>query len=206
MKLLIDTADVNEIKKFSQYVEGVTTNPILFQKVYEYEKTWTKTRYEKFLQDTKKLQNIKKIFLEIVSERQMAGYDPTDRREVVYKIPLVSWNIELLKYMKSEAMLYKTCTTMVYDIFQLNLAFDFGVAYSIVLHAKNDNDKFLEEAVALKENYHYKTKLIAASFRTKNDVKHAMLTGADYATVPPHILEMMFSNLQAEKDYNNLYG
>lgn len=190
MKILLDSADINEIEKWSNYIVGITTNPKLLKQ--------NATTIEQ-LRD--KLPESFLIF------HQITGlYDPP--KNVVLKVPLLkntSFNGFNLLYKGLKD--YKTmCSTMMYDLFQLNYAMDLGVDYSIVLMAKNNNPHFLEEAITLKEKYNYKTQLIAASFRTKNDVLRAINSGVDMATIPPNVLELCMKQGQAKDEFQNTYG
>jgi transaldolase len=88
-----------------------------------------------------------------------------------------------------------------YDIVQLNNAIELGCDYSMVYIAKNENEYFLEEAMELKDKTNSNIHLVAASFRTKNDVKRAIKSGVEYSTIPPRILDISLKNLQVENDY-----
>jgi len=121
--------------------------------------------------------------------------------QLVLKVPLVyPWGYDLLRKIKKSTVYLKTCGTVTYDLIQLHQAFDLGCNYCIVLIAKNENPNFLEEAVKIKYLHRSSTQLIGASFRTKNDIKRAMLSGVHYITVPPKIMELAFKNSQADAD------
>ena len=47
---------------------------------------------------------------------------------------------------------------------------------------------------------------VAASFRTKSDVERAIKSGIEYATIPPNVLYMAYSNLHTNRDIEQLYG
>ena len=51
----------------------------------------------------------------------------------------------------------------------------------------------------------YKTKIIAASFRKPVHLFNCIKAGADYATVPPKIMEDVFYNKKAVADFNKFY-
>ena len=51
--------------------------------------------------------------------------------------------------------------------------------------------EFIREIKLIYSHYNYKTKILAASIRTKNHITQSALAGADVVTIPPKV----FSNL-----------
>lgn len=189
MKYLIDSSDIKEIEKWKNYIEGVTTNPHILKNFnFTIEEFYNKFRSfgDIFMQ----VNNISDINLNLFN--------------IIYKVPLVLPTIELLRSLVLKGK--RTCGTITYDLIQFNLACELGCEFCIVLNAKNECTKFLEDCVAIRDKYNFKTKIIAASFREKKDVVHAIRQGADYATVTPAVMEKCFINEYAMKDYNNFYG
>ena len=191
MKYLLDTADKNEINTWKNIIVGVTTNPKL-----------VKTSNANIRELASQFEDLK-FFYQIRSEDEiLAG---PEKYDIVYKIPMIYPDgYNLLK--KLYTLGYRICATMVYDLNQLNFAAECGADYSIILVAKNDNQNFLEEAVEFKRKNELKIKLIAASFRTKNDILRAIKSGVDYATIPPKIMKLVFHNLQTVEEYGTTYS
>lgn len=191
MKYFLDTADFKEITKWENYIEGVTSNPQILKDV--------NLTAEEFYSIYKKLKN---VFIQIDNNSKMnLNYRPSN---LIYKVPLVPPTIDLLKNLTARGE--RTCGTITYDLIQFNLACDLGCEFCIVLNAKNENTKFLEECVKVRDKYNFETKIIAASFREKTDVINAIRQGADYASVPPKVMDKCFTNEYAMKDYINFYG
>jgi len=190
MHYFLDTADISEIIKWQDYIEGITTNPLLLED----------------FNDILKIEKIIKgdfiVFIQVHTWDEVLKIRKLSRQttlQLVLKVPLVyPWGYDLLRKIKESKVYLKTCGTVTYDLIQLHQAL--GCNYCIVLIAKNDNPNFLEEAVKIKNLYHSSTQLIGASFRTKNDIKRAMLSGVHYITVPPKIMELAFKNSQADAD------
>lgn len=209
MKYLIDTADVNEIRKWKYYVEGVTTNPILLNKI----------NIKSFLEE---MDGIKENFNVFIQVHTLKEYDDLVlikrtlhlKNNIIAKIPLMySQGYELLKKIKeiykyNSQMLIPITGTITYDLIQLHQAFELGCDYCIVLIHKNENPLFLEEALKLrKTNSNYnRTKLIGASFRTKDEISRALLSGIQYATLSPKTFKLIFNNEQTNKDWREIYG
>jgi len=191
MKYFIDTADIKQIVKWKDFVDGVTTNPILIRKHDVEPPTFALRMSEMF----------DKIFLQIDSEDEILSPEGLQGR-VIYKVPLIKEKFDFInRLVKSEGV--RVCGTTTYDVLQFHRACDLGCEYCIVLVCKNENRGLLYECNRTRTNYNYKTKIIAASFREKADVIFAMLEGADYATVPPNVLKKCFTNHRALADYED---
>jgi len=189
MKYLIDSADIKEIIKWENYIEGITTNPQILKN--------SNLTIKEFCN---KFKYFKNIFIQVndVSDTNLC------LDNIIYKVPLVLPTIKLLKTLVLTDK--RTCGTITYDLIQFNLACEFGCDFCIVLNAKNECTKFLEHCVKVRDKYNFKTKIIAASFREKKDVVHAIHQGADYAAVTPAVMTKCFTNEYAMKDYTDFYG
>lgn len=194
MKIILDTANKQQIEKYSSLLDGVTSNPFLLKdeeltpwSFLDMTKDWPFWRFVQ-INNFQQFEEIHKKF---------------DSTKIVYKVTM-NWphGFNLAKKIR-ETGAYVASTTM-YDIVQLNNAIELGLDWSMVYLAKNEDEHFLEEAVELKEKTNSNIKLVAASFRTKNDVKRAIKSGIEYATIPPHVLELALFNNQVDADYDKL--
>jgi len=199
MKYLIDTAEQVEINKWAYFVEGVTSNPKLLDKAGI-------NCYKFFMNNEKTFDN---IFIQVTSLNDIKPIidDSSEYDQLILKVPLIKTpefdGYALLKDLVNLG--YRTCSTIVYDISQFNYACEVGAEFSIVLHAKNDNHNLINECYNLQQKQGFKTKTIAASFRTPEHVFECIRSGADYATVPPKIMTEVFRNPQVLIDYNKFY-
>lgn len=200
MKYFIDTAEQNEIHKWEKYVDGATSNPSLLAKV--------DSNNYKFCRENEVL--FKNVFIQVNSleDVQFLFKKGISKKQVIFKVPLVITEkfdgYKLLKQLNENRC--RTCATIVYDIGQFDYACEVGAEFSIVLYAKNNNKFIVEDCCDLKQRKGYKTKVIAASFRTAEHVHECIEFGADYATVPPKIMEEVFTNKNSIEDYNKFYG
>ncbi len=196
MKYLIDTAVQSEIEKWKNHMEGVTSNPSLLKKA--------NTSSGDFF--IKNKNNFDNIFIQVRSIDEVKEFYNHDK--IIFKVPLLITKdldgFDLITKLKKAG--YRTCATITYDLFQFDYACKIGSDYSIVLCAKNTNKTFLSDCVYLKETMKYKTKIIAASFRSMPDIQEAIYAGADFATIPPKYMEGLFTNQDAITDYNKFYG
>jgi transaldolase len=201
MKYFIDTGDMQEITKWIDYIEGITTNPILLKE----------KKLKQFLQELNGFEKTLNIFIQIHTWKEYEELDLLKRSlhlrdNITAKVPLIyPQGYELIRKIKKETINTPVCGTVTYDLVQLQRACALNCDYCIVLFAKNENPHFLEEAAKLQQMNKYKTKLIGASFRTKNDVKRALLSGIHYSTLSPKVFELAFNNVQANKDWREIY-
>jgi transaldolase len=184
MKFLLDTGNIKQISKYKDYIEGVTTNPIILGRENK--------SIESFYEEAKNI--VQRVFVQIQSEEDVFSNKP----RVIYKVPLIPKLFPLLKKLKDKGL--QVCGTTTYDVFQFHRACDLGCQYCIVLCHKNVDKAFLFKCNNIKFKYNYETKIIAASFREKNEVEEAILIGADYITVRPETLEECLINDHANKD------
>lgn len=198
MKYLIDTADKDEIKKWLGFIEGVTCNPILLNKVGISEKEYCANNIELF----------DNIFVQVNSLDDVTSLNMFDRDQLIFKVPLlIDGDYDGYTFLKLLLQLgYRTCSTIVYDIAQFDFACSVGSEFSIVLYAKNLDNNFLIKCCELKEKKKYKTKIVAASFRNVEQVFNCINLGVDYSTIPPNILKKIFRNRYAIGDYYKFYG
>ena len=197
MKLFIDTANVEEIKKANDMgvICGVTTNPSLIAK-----------EGRDFLQVVKEITEIVDgpISAEVVSleadkmvEEATALYRKIDNPNLVIKIPMCEEGLKATKRLKELGI--KTNVTLIFSAAQALLAARAGASYvSPFLGRLDDVDKAgitLDEEIAeIFEIHGIETEIIAASIRNPVHVTDAALAGCDIATVPYKVIEQMINH------------
>lgn len=196
MKYFLDTANIEEIKKWKCFIEGVTTNPAILKKA--------NTTVDQILSLTKPILGYKNVFIQLKDQEEFkrmtenAPFNPN----IIFKVPLRRENYGMIKDMGN----YKVCGTITYDIIQFNQACELGCNYCIVLCHKNyRNRHFLDECISIKEKFGFRTDIIAASFRSRQEIKYAIMSGANYAAVSPKIMQQCFQNASTERDYEEFY-
>lgn len=195
MKIFLDTANIDEIKKAAEYgiLDGVTTNPSLISKE-------------------------KKEFLPLVKEILQAVPGPvsvevtaTDAQgmineaktyaelgdNVVIKVPV---NLEGLKVVKVLSELgIKTNVTLIFSSSQALLAAKAGATYVSPFVGRIDDISgsgmaLVEEIIRVYDNYAIDTEIIVASIRHPLHFVQSAMLGADIATIPFSTLEKLLSH------------
>jgi transaldolase len=221
MKIFIDTADINQIRKYAKYgfIDGVTTNPALLA-----------SEGRSFLDVVKEIVEIvdgpisgEVVSLDVVGMVKEAKALAKIHSNIVVKLPATKSGFEALKIVNSEGI--KTNFTVVYSANQALLAAKNGATYVSPFVGRLDanaghGSEIITEIVKIYKNYEFKTKILAASMRNSLYVKKAALAGAHVATIPPEVIDdMMTSELSdvalkgflekwenLPKDKKNIFG
>jgi transaldolase len=201
VKIFIDTANLNEIKKAKALglVDGVTTNPTLIAKEGEE----TETLIRKISKEVKGPVNVEvtgTISEEIVQEARMMA---TWGDEIVIKIPITPEGLKAVKTLSSEGI--RTNVTLLFSPAQAILAAKAGATYICPFLGRLDDIGFngldlIQQIRGIYDNYdEFKTQIIVASVRNPIHVIEAGLIGAEIVTIPPAIIEQMVKHPLTDK-------
>ena len=194
MKIFLDTADMDEIKKYAHLIDGVTTNPTLMKKAGL---DATEGNYQKICRLVKgpvSLECMATGTEGIVKEaRELASY----AKNAVVKIPITYEGLLAVKKLKKRGV--KANVTLVFSVHQALLAAKAGAAYVSPFVGRLDDKgedgmKVAEEICSVYRNYKFKTDVIVASIRSLEHIRRAALAGAGIITVPPNVLEQMMQH------------
>ncbi|MFV0441015.1 MAG: fructose-6-phosphate aldolase [Lachnospirales bacterium] len=192
MKLFLDTANVEEIRKASDLgvICGVTTNPSLIAK-----------EGREFTEVVKEITSIvdgpisaEVISLEADKMVEEAKELVKIHKNIVIKIPMT---LEGLKATKELTKLgIKTNVTLIFNCTQALLAARAGATYVSPFLGRLDDIgsngiALIEEIVAVFEIHGITTEIISASVRTPMHVTNAAIAGSHIATVPYNVIVQM---------------
>jgi transaldolase len=193
VKIFIDTANLNEIRKAKALglVDGVTTNPTLLAKEGEE----TETLIRKISEEVKGPVNVEVTGATceamVKEARQMATWGD----EIVIKIPITHEGLKAVKNLSSEGIL--TNVTLIFSAGQAILAAKAGATFVCPFLGRLDDISFnglelIKQIKGIYENYdNIETQIIVASVRNPIHVIEAALLGAEIVTIPPAIIEQM---------------
>ena len=201
MKIFIDTANLNEIKKVKALglVDGVTTNPTLLAKEGEE----TKSLISKISKEVKGPVNVEVIGTTCESMVREAREMATWGDEIVIKIPINHEGLKAVKILSSEGIL--TNVTLVFSASQAILAAKAGATYVCPFLGRLDDISFnglelIHQIKGIYDNYdEIETQIIVASVRNPIHVIEAGLMGAEIVTIPPAIIEQMLKHPLTDK-------
>ncbi|MEW9094567.1 MAG: fructose-6-phosphate aldolase [Clostridiaceae bacterium] len=195
MKIFIDTANVEEIKKVAQWgiLDGVTTNPTLIAK----EGRDLREVIEEICSIVDGPISAEVISLEadgMVKEgRELSKL----HKNIVVKIPMCEEGIKAVSRLSKEGI--KTNVTLIFSAQQALMAAKAGATYVSPFLGRLDDIgngglQVVEDIMDIFNIYGISTEVISASIRTPMHVLECAKVGADIATVPYKVLEQMLKH------------
>jgi transaldolase len=192
MKFFIDTANIDEIRKATEYgmVDGVTTNPSLMAREG---KDWQQVAAEICASVNGP------VSLEVVGTRaedmvreavELVKFGPN----VVVKIPMTMQGMEAVKVL--DGMDIQTNVTLVFSPVQALLAAKAGASYVSPFIGRLDDIgqngmDVVSAIIDIYDNYAFDTEIIVASIRHPGHVLESAMMGADIATIPFNVIEKL---------------
>jgi transaldolase len=195
MKFFLDTANLEELRKGSQWgiVDGVTTNPTLIAR----EGTTTAEQIDKIcaiIDGDVSAEVISVTSEEMLNEgRQLAQM----HENVVVKLPLTRDGIRACSVLSHEGI--RVNVTLCFSAGQALLAAKAG-AYIVSPFIGRIDDigwegmNLIREIVTIYRNYGYSTQILAASLRSPMHVIESAKAGAHIGTMPFKVLDMLFNH------------
>lgn len=200
MKLFLDTANLDDIKKYSSWgvVDGVTTNPSLIAKEGANLKDYT-VKICDIVQGDTSAEVISTEYEGIVKEaRDISKW----HKHVVVKIPMIPEGLKAVKTLSEEGV--RINVTLIFSAAQALLAAKAG-AYIVspfvgrLDDIGHDGMEIASEIRDIFDNYNIQTQLLVASIRHPRHVVDAARLGADIATIPAAIFEKLVHHPLTDK-------
>lgn len=195
MKLFIDTANVEEIRKINAMgvICGVTTNPSLIAK--EGKDFKSVIREITSIVDGPISAEVVAPDAEgmVVEARELAKI----HENIVIKIPVTEEGLKAVNVLSKEGI--KTNVTLIFSPAQALLAARAGASYVSPFIGRLDDISdngmsIIDDIATIFEIHGIKTEIIAASVRGPQDVTDAAKNGAHIATVPFKVLLQMLKH------------
>ncbi len=202
MKLLIDTADTNEIRRIYEYypVDGVTTNPTILSKA-------GRNPYE-VLGEIRKMTGDGELHVQVTSESAEGIIRDARRitaelgKDTFIKIPAVREGFKAMKAMKEEG--FRITATAVYTPLQAYLSAKCGADYVAPYVNRIDNLGFdgvesVKRMQDIFENNGFSTGILAASFKNSMQVLLLCEYGIRAATCTPETIDAIANSAEADR-------
>ena len=195
MKIFLDTANLDELRKGADWgvVDGVTTNPSLIAKEGQPMREHIRQICEIVSGDVSAEVVSTEASAMVTEGRELARIHPN----VVVKCPLTRDGIKAAAALTKESI--RVNVTLCFSAPQALLAAKAG-AYIVSPFVGRLDDigqvgmALVGDIKTIYENYGFKTKILAASIRSPVHVLEAALAGADIATMPFKVLDMLFNH------------
>jgi len=217
MRILLDTANLDDIRYFNTYypIEGVTTNPTILSKeggdVVE-----QLLEIRKIIGEDKELhvQVTETEFDKIIEEGRLL-VDLLGINTFV-KLPITDVGLRATKYLSDRGM--GVTVTAVLTAAQAMLASNAGASYVAPYISRSENlcaDGIgtVADIVKIFEVSGAKTQILAASFKTAKEVLDVAVVGCHAATIGSTIMKMLIAHTTTDtsiagfiKDWNAAFG
>lgn len=203
MKIFLDSANLESIKTYNDMgiLDGVTTNPSLLSK----EKGDPRKVMNEIVRIVKGPVNLEVIGTDYEVMIEEAHRLKKYGENVVVKIPMIPAGLRAVKRLAQEGI--STNVTLIFSSNQAILAAKSGASYvSPFIGRLDDNGQdgmcIVRELTQIFANYKFETEILVASIRHPIHVIEAGKCGADIVTLPPEILQKMFTHPLTDKGLN----
>lgn len=203
MKIFLDSANLESIKTYNDMgiLDGVTTNPSLLSK----EKGDPRKVMNEIVRIVKGPVNLEVIGTDYEVMIEEAHRLKKYGENVVVKIPMIPAGLRAVKRLAQEGI--STNVTLIFSSNQAILAAKSGASYvSPFIGRLDDNGQdgmsIVREITQIFANYKFDTEILVASIRHPIHVIEAGKCGADIVTLPPEILQKMFTHPLTDKGLN----
>ncbi len=195
MKIFIDTANVDEIRKANDWgvIDGVTTNPTLVAKEHR--------NFEDVVHEIISIVN-GPISVEVIStdsEGMVAEAETFAKMSsnIVIKVPITEEGLKATKQLSEKKI--KTNVTLVFSANQALLAAKAGATYASIFVGRLDDIGFdgmsvVKDTLAIYRAHAITTEVITASIRNPLHVIEAAKAGSHVATIPSPVLSHMMKH------------
>ena len=192
MKIFLDSVDIYEINKAKNYglIDGITTNPSLIaSSPMSFEEIITELRI--LSKGDISIEVVSNSFFEMVKEGNKILERDSD---LVIKLPVTWEGIKACSYFSKQNV--KVNMTLCFSLNQALLSAKAGATYISPFVGRledigENGIGLVKDIVSIYKNYLIKTKVLAASIRTLEQVKQIALAGTDAITLPIRIWSTM---------------
>ena len=194
MLFFLDTADVESIRRAADtgMLDGVTTNPT---KIAQSGRPFREVVQEicRIVSGPVSVEAVARTSEELLSRaREIASLAPN----VVVKIPMTVEGIRTARELEARQDI-RVNLTMVFSATQATLAMKAGCTFvSIVLSrldaVAGDSDTLVADAVAIRNRYGFRSKILGGSIKTQSQVLSCLRRGADIVTIPQELFFQLY--------------
>jgi transaldolase len=202
MKFFLDTANVDEIRKYQDLgiVDGVTTNPTLLSREKD------RGDFRDVLLEICSIVD-GPVNAEVVGENYETMFEEGMKlarmhENIVVKIPMTREGMKAVHALSGEGI--QTNVTLVFSPNQALLAAKAGANYVSPFVGRLDDIstfgvELIRDLVTILGNYGFETEILAASLRNPTHVVDCAAAGAHIVTMPFKVLDAMFNHPLTDK-------
>lgn len=195
MKIFIDTANIEEIRKANEWgvIDGVTTNPTLVAR----EGRDFRALIDEILGIVDGPISVEVISTDAEGMVKEALETSQWSKNVVVKVPMIPEGLKAIKILSDKGI--RTNATLIFSANQALLVAKAGATYVSPFIGRlddlgQDGMQVVRDLVTIFNLYDIKTEIIVASIRHPMHVMESAKAGADVATIPFGVIEKMFKH------------
>jgi len=200
MKLFLDTANIEEIKRAKDWgiLDGVTTNPSHVAKEEQNFFDLVDEICELLPEGEISVEVTATDYDGIVKEAQkIAGL----HENILVKVPLIKEGIKAIATLSKQGI--KVNTTLCFSASQALLAAKAGAYYISPFvgrldYVSHDGMELIKQIRTIYDNYGFETGILSAALRHPLHVLQSAIAGAEVATMKYEIMEMLFDHPQTD--------
>ncbi|MGY3724959.1 transaldolase [Granulicatella balaenopterae] len=195
MKLFLDTANIEEIKRIHQLglIDGITTNPTIISR--------TGRDFETVIKEICSIVD-GPVSAEVISLEAEGMVEEAEKLaqwapNIVVKIPMTEEGLKATHILKQKGI--KTNVTLIFSVAQGLLAAKAGATYISPFVGRLDDTgidgiQLIAELRQVLDTYGLESEIIAASIRNITHFQEAALAGAHIATIPGTVFPKLWSH------------
>lgn len=197
MEILLDTANLEQIKKYTELydITGVTSNPTIVSR--------EKAEFWPLLTEVRKIIGDKQLHVQVTADtweemiKEGECIQAKLGKDTYIKVPTTEQGICAMKHLKAQGA--NVTATAVYTTQQAMMASSAGADYvapyfNRMNNLNVDSKKVIGDMANLFKIHDKKTKILAASFKNTEQVMDALMVGAQAVTVSVDLLTTMVEN------------
>ena len=194
MEIFLDTADVNEIRRYKDFIDGVTTNPTLMSKVSGGDYFPVAKEICSIVSGPVSIEVTSQSYDDMLAEAKKIA---TISNHVCVKLPCTFDGLGVCRELSKQGI--QTNMTLCFSPLQALMAAKCGATYVSPFIGRlddigQDGVNLIEDIVSIFGEYGYETRVLAASVRNLQHLVSVALLGVDAVTVPAKILNQCFEH------------
>ncbi len=192
MEVFLDTADVDTIEKYKDFVDGVTTNPSILSKQKSENVCDIALKISKLVNGPVSIEVISNDFEGMVKEGDSLS---KIHQNICVKLPCTMDGLRACKSLTKKGI--STNLTLCFSVPQAIMAAKCGATYISPFIGRiddigQDGINLISDIVEIYNVYGFETKVLSASVRNINHFIQAAMAGTDAITVPEKVLDQCF--------------
>lgn len=192
MEIFLDTADIDVIERYKDFIDGVTTNPSILSKQKDKTVRDIALKISKLVSGPVSVEVISDDFDEMLKEGEdLSKIHPN----ICVKLPCTFNGLKVCEKLSKKGI--STNLTLCFSVPQAVMAAKCGATYVSPFIGRiddigQDGINLISDIVEVYSIHGFETKVLSASVRNISHFIQAAMVGTDAITVPEKVLEQCF--------------